>query len=76
MTYKEQYYMKKVYLHRFMILTALLVIAALIIVGCAPGQQSTQPVQPTQPSISTQDAEQIAYDATTYGFPLCKRGHS
>jgi len=56
--------MKKVYLHKFMILIALLITASLIISGCTPGQQSTQQ------TISPQDAHQIAYDATVYGFPL------
>jgi hypothetical protein len=59
--------MKKVYLPRFLILAALLAIASMIVVGCTPEQQSTQP---TQTTISPQDAQQIAYDATMYGFPL------
>jgi hypothetical protein len=62
--------MKKVYLYRFLLFTALLVIASLIAVGCAPEQQSTQPSQPTPQTISPQDAQQISYDATIYGFPL------
>jgi hypothetical protein len=59
--------MKSVHLHKFLIPIVLLITASLIILGCAPGQQ---PTQPTQPTISPQDAQQIAYDATVYGFPL------
>jgi hypothetical protein len=62
--------MKNVNLRRFMILTVLLIIVSLIVVGCAPEQQSTEPTQPTQQTISPDDTQQIAYDATIFGFPL------
>jgi hypothetical protein len=65
--------MKKVYLSRFLLITALLSITSLIVVSCTPGEQPTQPTQPTEPAqqtVSAQDAQQIAYDATMYGFPL------
>jgi hypothetical protein len=56
--------MKNVHLHRFLILTVLLIIASLAAAGCTPAEELVQ-----QP-ISQKEAQQIAYDGTVYGFPL------
>jgi len=59
--------MKNVYMHKFMVLIALIILVSSIAAGCAPGEQSSQP---TQQAIDPKEAQQIAYDATVYGFPL------
>jgi hypothetical protein len=56
--------MKNVHLHRFLIPTVLLIIVSTMAAGCAPGEKSIQQ------AVSPQEAQQIAYDATIYGFPL------
>ena len=56
--------MKNIILHRFLILIILLIIVSTVATGCAfTGGHSQQTVSP-------QEAQQIAYDATVYGFPL------
>lgn len=56
--------MKNITLPRFLTLLVLLIIASTVAMGCAStaetGQQKASP----------QEAQQIAYDATVYGFPL------
>jgi len=56
--------MKKARLHKSLILAVLLVTASTVAVGCTPGEKSVQQ------TIDPQEAQQIAYDATVYGFPL------
>lgn len=56
--------MKNVCLYRFLILIALLIIASSVAAGCAPREESVQQ------TVSPQEAQQIATDATVYGFPL------
>jgi len=56
--------MKNVRLHKFLILIVLLIIVSAVAAGCAPREDSVQQ------TVSPQEAEQIAYDATVYGFPL------
>ena len=56
--------MKNSYLHKFLILAVLFVTVSTVFAGCTPE------VKPVQQSIDPQDAQQIAYDATVYGFPL------
>jgi hypothetical protein len=56
--------MKNVFLYRFRILTALLIAVSIVAVGCI------RPESSIQQTVSPQDAQQIAYDATVYGFPL------
>ncbi|MCJ7515273.1 MAG: DUF1254 domain-containing protein [Dehalococcoidia bacterium] len=55
--------MKSVTLHKFLTLMVLLIIVSTVAAGCAP---KTEPVQ----TIDPQEAQQIADDATIYGFPL------
>ena len=56
--------MKKVHLHKFLILAVLLATVSTVSAGCTPEEK------PAQQAISPQEAQQIAYDATVYGFPL------
>ena len=56
--------MKKARLHKFLILAALLVTVSTVAAGCASLEDSVQQ------TISPQEAQQIASDATVYGFPL------
>jgi hypothetical protein len=56
--------MKNTYLHRLLILIAMLIIAIPIVAGCSSVEK------PSQQTISPQDAQQISYDATIYSFPL------
>ncbi|MCJ7656112.1 MAG: DUF1254 domain-containing protein [Dehalococcoidia bacterium] len=56
--------MKNVILHKFLILIVLLIIVSTVAAGCAPREDSAQQ------TASPQEAQQIAYDATIYGFPL------
>ncbi len=56
--------MKNVYLHRLLIPTVLLTIITALAAGCAAREGSVPQ------TISPQEAQQIAYDATVYGFPL------
>jgi hypothetical protein len=50
--------------HRFLILTILLTIACIAAMGCS------NTVTPARQTVSPQEARQIAYNATVYGFPL------
>jgi hypothetical protein len=56
--------MKNVLLYRFLILTVLLIIVSPVAEGCTPKGDSVQQ------TVEPQEAQQIAYDATVYGFPL------
>jgi hypothetical protein len=56
--------MKNVFLHRLLIPIVLLTIVTALAAGCAPT------AGPVQQAIDPQEAQQIAYDATVYGFPL------
>ena len=56
--------MKNVRMHKSLILIVLLIILSTVAAGCAPRQDSIRQ------TVSPQDAQQIAYDATIYGFPL------
>jgi hypothetical protein len=56
--------MKNIFLYRFLTLVVLLGMVSALAVGCAPGEKSIQQ------TVSPQEAQQIAYDATVYGFPL------
>jgi hypothetical protein len=56
--------MKNVCLHKFLILTVLLIIVSTVAAGCGPKGGSVQQ------TVKPQEAQQIAYDATVYGFPL------
>jgi len=56
--------MKNVHLHKFLILTVLLIMVSTVTVGCTTQEDSVQQ------TISPQEAQQISYDATVYGFPL------
>ena len=56
--------MKNITLHRFMIFVVLLIMVSTVAAGCAPGEKSAQQ------TINPQEAQQIAYDAAVYGFPL------
>jgi hypothetical protein len=56
--------MKNIFMYRFQILTALLIAVSIAAVGCILPQSSIQQ------AVSPQDTQQIAYDATVYGFPL------
>jgi hypothetical protein len=57
--------MKNVVLHKFLILIVLAAImVSTLAAGCAPGDKSVQQ------TVTPQEAEQIANDATVYGFPL------
>jgi hypothetical protein len=56
--------MKNIFLYRFLTLVVFLVTVSTVAVGCALQEGSVQ--QPVSP----QEAQQIAYDATVYGFPL------
>jgi len=50
--------------HRFLILNILLIIVCIVAIGCA------NTVTPDQQTVSPQETQQIAYNATVYGFPL------
>ncbi len=50
--------------YRFLIAILLLIIVVSITAGCTAGEG------PVPPAISPQEAQQISYDATVYGFPL------
>jgi hypothetical protein len=56
--------MKNIFLYRFLTLVVLLGMVSALAVGCAPREDSVQQ------TVSPQEAQQIAYDATVYGFPL------
>jgi len=56
--------MKNVRMHKSLILIVLLIILSTVAAGCAPGQG------PVQQTVNAQDAQQIADNATIYGFPL------
>ena len=56
--------MKNIILDRFLILIVLLITVGTVAIGCA--SRKDQGPQTTSP----QEAQQIAYDATVYGFPL------
>ena len=56
--------MKKIAVHRFLILLVLLIIAFTVSMGCASAAETGQQ------KVSPQEAQQIACDATVYGFPL------
>jgi hypothetical protein len=56
--------MKNVRLHRFLIPVLLLIIVSTIAAGCTPQEDLVQQ------AVSPQEAQQIANDATVYGFPL------
>ena len=56
--------MKNVCLYKFLMLIASLIMASSVAVGCAPGEDSAKQ------TISPEEAQQISYDATIYGFPL------
>jgi len=56
--------MKKVHPHRFLIFAVLFIMVSTIALGCAPqGDIAKQ-------AISPEEAQQISYNATIYGFPL------
>ncbi|MBN1689802.1 MAG: DUF1254 domain-containing protein [Dehalococcoidia bacterium] len=50
--------------HRFLILNILLIIVCIVAIGCA------NTVTPDRQTVSPQETQQIAYNATVYGFPL------
>jgi hypothetical protein len=56
--------MKSVILRKFLTPMVLLVIVSTVAAGCAPKGESVHK------TIEPQEAQQIAYDATVYGFPL------
>ena len=56
--------MKNIITHRFLILIILLIIVGNIATGCAFTADTVKQ------NSSPQEAQQIAYDATVYGFPL------
>jgi hypothetical protein len=56
--------MKNIFLYRFLTLVILLSMVSALAVGCATREDSVQQ------TVSPQEAQQIAYDATVYGFPL------
>jgi hypothetical protein len=56
--------MKNVLWHNFLVLVVLLLTMSTVAAGCAT-QEGSVPQ-----TISPQEAQQIAYDATVYGFPL------
>jgi len=56
--------MKNVFLHRLLIPIVLLTIITALAAGC------THKAEPVQQAIDPQEAQQIADDATVYGFPL------
>jgi len=56
--------MKNIILHRFLILIVLMIIAGTVATGCA------FTVDTARQKVSPQEAQQIAYDTTVYGFPL------
>ncbi|MGD0353567.1 MAG: DUF1254 domain-containing protein [Dehalococcoidia bacterium] len=56
--------MKNVILHKFLTPMVLLIIVSTVAAGCAT-QEGT-----VQQTIDPQEAQQVAYDATVYGFPL------
>ncbi len=56
--------MKNVLWHKFLILIVLLLTVSTVAAGCATREGSAPQ------TISPQEAQQIAYDATVYGFPL------
>ena len=56
--------MKNVILYNLLIFILLLVIVSTTTVGCTLREPSAQQ------TVNQQEAQQIAYDATVYGFPL------
>ncbi|MFA5065215.1 MAG: DUF1254 domain-containing protein [Dehalococcoidia bacterium] len=56
--------MKNIIMQRFLILIVLLVTVSTVATGCASTADTAQQ------KVSSQEAQQIAYDATVYGFPL------
>jgi hypothetical protein len=56
--------MKNVILHKFLVLVVLLLTVSTVAAGCTLGEHSAQQ------TVNQQEAQQIAYDATIYGFPL------
>jgi len=56
--------MKNIFLYRFLTLVVLLGMVSALAMGCAPREDSVQQ------TASPQESQQIAYDATVYGFPL------
>ncbi len=56
--------MKNVILHKFLVLIVLLLTVSTVAAGCTLGEHSAQQ------TVNRQEAQQIAYDATIYGFPL------
>jgi len=56
--------MRNTILHRFLTLSVLLFIMGTIAIGCVPREN------PVRQTVSPQEAQQIAYDATVYGFPI------
>ena len=56
--------MKNVILHKFLVLIVLLLTVSTVAAGCTLGEHSAQQ------TVNQQEAQQIAYDATIYGFPL------
>jgi hypothetical protein len=56
--------MKNVILYNLLIFIVLLVTVSTITAGCTLGEHSAQQ------TVNQQEAQQIAYDATIYGFPL------
>ena len=56
--------MKNDCLHQSLFLIVLLIIVSTVAAGCAPRKDSVQQ------TVSPQEAQQIAADATVYGFPL------
>jgi len=56
--------MKNVYLHKLLVLIALIILVSSIAAGCASAEKASQQ------TIDPQEAQQIAFDATIYGFPL------
>lgn len=56
--------MKNIFLHRVLILLVLFIIVGTAAIGCVPREN------PVPQTVSLQEAQQIAYDATVYSFPL------
>ncbi len=56
--------MRKTYLHKVLILTQVIVMVVTTALGCTAGEKSVQQ------AIDPQEAQEIAYNATIYGFPL------
>jgi hypothetical protein len=56
--------MKSIIHHKFISIVVLLIIVGTVAAGCAPNVGSVRQ------TLDPQEAQQIAYDATVYGFPL------